>query len=322
MEISGVDFRHMEVFEAVVRNRGFAAAEAELSISASTISNHITALEQRIGTRLCQRGRAGFSLTAKGEKTYALVRRFLRVRREIGESIASVKAEPPAEIRVGMVDSVATDPNCRLADAFRLFKQRMKTVSIVLRQDPPHELQMKVREGEYHCGLGSFPHPVSGLNHVPLYAERHYLYVGRGHPWFNEDNKGLRHEDLTMHDYVRRGYWRTKDYGPFKFGPERGVVTQIEPQLLLILSGGFLGFLPEHLAAPWVERSLLRRVLANTVYYNANHEFISRKSRSLPAAVKQLLECCVEAHKLGDAPLPQARHRLVSRKRGGREVSL
>jgi len=62
MRLSGTDFRLLKVFDAVVRHGGFAAAQTELNVGLSTISNHITALEQRLGFSLCQRGRGGFKL--------------------------------------------------------------------------------------------------------------------------------------------------------------------------------------------------------------------------------------------------------------------
>ncbi len=66
MKFTGSDIRLLRVFEAVVKNGGFTAAQGELNISQSTISNHITALEQRLGVTLHQRGRGGFWLTDKG----------------------------------------------------------------------------------------------------------------------------------------------------------------------------------------------------------------------------------------------------------------
>jgi len=66
MQISGSDIHLLCIFDSVVRNSGFSAAQVELGLSQPTISNHITALEERIGVRLCQRGRRGFLLTEKG----------------------------------------------------------------------------------------------------------------------------------------------------------------------------------------------------------------------------------------------------------------
>ncbi len=57
MKLEGTDICILRVFDTVVRNGGFAATQAELNLSQPTISNHIAAVEQRLGVRLCQRGR-------------------------------------------------------------------------------------------------------------------------------------------------------------------------------------------------------------------------------------------------------------------------
>ena len=77
MKVAGTDLRVLRVFDAVVRHGGFAAAQAELNINQSTISNHITALEERLGVKLCQRGRSGFRLTEKGEIVVEAIERLL-----------------------------------------------------------------------------------------------------------------------------------------------------------------------------------------------------------------------------------------------------
>ena len=58
--LDSVDLRLLRVLVAVVEGRGFAAAQTQLNVGASTISNHMSALETRLGVKLCQRGRAGF----------------------------------------------------------------------------------------------------------------------------------------------------------------------------------------------------------------------------------------------------------------------
>ena len=68
--LSDIDLRLLRVFFAVVLSRGFAAAQRDLGISASNISVHISQLEQRLGVRLCERGRKGFRLTDEGQLIY------------------------------------------------------------------------------------------------------------------------------------------------------------------------------------------------------------------------------------------------------------
>ncbi len=66
------DLRLLRVFQAGVRNEGFASAQDELGISPGTISNHIAQLEGRFGIRLCERGRKGFSLRVCPERSYGI----------------------------------------------------------------------------------------------------------------------------------------------------------------------------------------------------------------------------------------------------------
>src|SRR5687767_15821479 len=68
--VADADLRLLRIFATVVECKGFAVAQAELNLSASSISGYISALEQRLGVRLCTRGRAGFSLTDKGAAIY------------------------------------------------------------------------------------------------------------------------------------------------------------------------------------------------------------------------------------------------------------
>ena len=70
MRLSDIDLRSLEVFIAVVEAQGIANAQALLNRDASTISRQLGQLEERIGLRLCERGRGGFALTGAGEQIY------------------------------------------------------------------------------------------------------------------------------------------------------------------------------------------------------------------------------------------------------------
>ena len=69
-QVSDMDLRLLQVFKAVVECGGMAAAELELNIGISTVSRHVKDLETRLGLVLCRRGRAGFALTAEGQRVY------------------------------------------------------------------------------------------------------------------------------------------------------------------------------------------------------------------------------------------------------------
>jgi LysR family transcriptional regulator, transcriptional activator for bauABCD operon len=67
--VGEIDLRLLRVFMAVADHGGFAAAEVALGKNKSAISMDIANLEARLGSRLCQRGRGGFSLTDEGRRS-------------------------------------------------------------------------------------------------------------------------------------------------------------------------------------------------------------------------------------------------------------
>lgn len=66
--MSGENFRDIHAFLAIVRERSFTRAAAELGVSQSALSHTITGLEQRLGLRLLSRTTRSVSLTEAGER--------------------------------------------------------------------------------------------------------------------------------------------------------------------------------------------------------------------------------------------------------------
>lgn len=298
MRLSRADLRLLQVFDAIVRHGGFAAAEAELNVNVSTISSHMAALEQRLGLRLCQRGRVGFSLTEQGEAVHRAAGRLFQALAEFESEVGGLRGQLTGELRIGLVDSLATDPNCRFPQALAAFRRQAGQVTLTLYQDRPQDLQRKVLDGSYHCGLGSFPHRLSGLDHQPLYDERHFLYVAQSHPLFAEPEASLSLERLGRFATVHRGYWpETGQWGGLAIGQAAATVYEIEPQLMLILSGAFTGLLPDHFAAPWVAQGRLRALLPERLVYRCTMTLITRKGARKSEALRRFLEHCLVAHK-------------------------
>ena len=56
-----LDLKLLRIFQMVVRHNGFSAAQDTLGMTQATISSHMKLLEERLGVRLCARGRAASS---------------------------------------------------------------------------------------------------------------------------------------------------------------------------------------------------------------------------------------------------------------------
>ena len=276
MQLAGTDLRVLRVFDAVVRHGGFAAAQAALNVSQPTISNHITALEQRLGVSVCQRGRTGFRLTEKGEVVFAATQRLLQALDDFSTEVSGLKGQLAGDLKIGIVDCIATDPNSRLQEVISRFSARPNEVRLCLSQEFPQNLQEKILKGDLHLGIGSFPHKIKGLDYTPLYEETHGLYCGHGHHLFDVDDCEIDIESLRDEPIVSRGYWRDEYRKSLGFNNVAAVVYQIEPQLISVMSGHYIGFLPLHYARPWVESGVLRRLAEDAELYVCVFDLILR----------------------------------------------
>lgn len=277
MKTAGTDLTLLRVFDAVVRHGGFAAAQAELNISPSTISNHIRALEDRLGVKLCRRGREGFDLTEQGAVVIEAARRLFQALDDFALEVGDLGQRLVGQLKIGVVDYIATDPKMQLSAAIARFKSQPNSVTFDITEDTPQALQQKVRSGERHFGIGSFPHKAPGLHYEPLYVETHSLYCSDSHPLFAAPPEKLTLRAVLDQPIVSRGYWREEFVRNLGFENIGAVVYQIEPQLILVLSGQYLGFLPDHSAQRWVEAGKLRAISPNSIRYRCSFDLVTRR---------------------------------------------
>ncbi len=66
LSLGDTELRLLRVFASVVQYGGFSSAQTALGMTQATISTHMRHLEDRLGLRLCSRGRSGFLLTDEG----------------------------------------------------------------------------------------------------------------------------------------------------------------------------------------------------------------------------------------------------------------
>ncbi len=277
MQLAGTDIRLLKVFDAVVRHGGFGAAQAELNVGMSTISNHMTALEERLGVALCTRGRGGFRLTEKGALVHVETQRLLRTLEGFSHNVSLLKGQLVGTLRLGVVDAIATDPNNRLHIAIQRFMSAPHDLRLEVRQSSPQELQEQVLKGTLDLAIGSFPHKVAGLGFTPLYSEAHSLYCGASHPLFDIPTADLSLDALRREKIVGRGYWRDRHHSDLGFENITALVYEIEPQLILIRSGAVIGYLPDHFAKAWVAAGALRCLSPVAPEFSVRFDLVARK---------------------------------------------
>ncbi|AQS40764.1 MAG: Transcriptional regulator, LysR family [Candidatus Tokpelaia hoelldobleri] len=284
MKISGSDLHLFRVFDSVVRNNGLSAAQMELSLSQPTISNHLTALEQRLGIKLCERGRRGFMLTEKGRLVHEIGMELLATLDAQAGRLKRLNGTLVGEVRLGVVDCVASDPACPLPDVWAAVAEKAPMIELVMTVMRPNDIGSGLARHTLDIGIGGFDIRLGGLDYAPLYQEDHALYCGRNDPLFAVPEAEITRAVSYRRPWVHRGYWNNRRQRSFQRIEADRIVYDIEAQLLAILSGAYVGLLPVHHAQYYVEKGRLRRLPVQDDDYSADIMLATRNGR-MPRAV-------------------------------------
>jgi len=96
-----MDVMHsMAVFRRVVEAKNFSAVARETNMSQSTVSKHIAALEERLGTKLLNRSTRSLKLTEAGKEYYHHCIRILNDFQEAEASVGKGKIKPTGTLRI------------------------------------------------------------------------------------------------------------------------------------------------------------------------------------------------------------------------------
>jgi LysR family transcriptional regulator, transcriptional activator for bauABCD operon len=279
--VSDVDLRLLRIFQTVINCGGFSAAEIDLGIGRSTISTHIGELEARLGARLCQRGRGGFALTARGKKIYEASLGLMKSLDDFRNEVNADQDTMTGEINIGVVDNIIWDKELRLRNVFREFSGVASNIDLTLYVLSPDEIERRVLDQRLQVGIAPVMHEVAGLTYTYLFDEVNNLYCARGHPLFDRPDSEITTADLIKSQYVKKGYAVNSNLQQANTAMGKRVVGfHVEAFALLILSGCYIGFLPEHYASVWESNGEMRRLLPKR--YEAVVSFASMTARGRP----------------------------------------
>ncbi|TKB12920.1 MAG: LysR family transcriptional regulator [Mesorhizobium sp.] len=296
MKISGSDLHLFRVFESVVRNGGMSAAQMELSLSQPTVSNHLTALEQRLGVKLCERGRRGFSLTDEGRRVYEICTEITGVLEAGSARLSRVRSALAGKVGVGIVDCLTTDPSFRLADAIAELSKAAPEIELDLKIMCPNDITKAVAENEIDIGIGGSDIKVASVQYQIIYQEEHAVFCGSAHPLFCRNDEMITSEECYGHPWVERGYWYGIRRHRFDTAANQ-VAFDIEAQLLMVLSGAYLGVLPIHFARVFEQQGRLRRLPVADEAYSADIEVATRTGEQA-ANVTYVRDAIIRAHRM------------------------
>ncbi len=295
-QLGDADLRLLRMFKSVVECGGMAAAELELNIALSTISRHVRNLETRLGLVLCRRGRSGFALTPEGEQVYEAALGVLSATDAFRTRLHDIHRRLGGDLHIAIFEKTATNPQARIAQAIARFQQQVPSARLHLHVGSIGTIERGVIDGQFQLGIIPEHRSSDLLSYQDLFGETMLLYAGPGHPWFGQARSGLGWDELRQQPLAALGYHSPNMELAHRHRLERSATaTDQESVATLILSGCFVGFLPDHYAAPFVRAGRMVAVSPGLLRYSCRFMAISRqspKASRLTQAFQQTLCDC------------------------------
>lgn len=277
LALGGQDFKLLKVFKAVVEAGGFSAAQNELNVGLAAISKQISDLEIRIGMRLCTRGRDGFHLTEEGRLVYQASIDLFASFDNFRDRLGCAKNELIGDLGVGVIDNTISDDNSPLVAALKILNEQSPKVRLQVQATQLDEVERGVVEGRLVAGIVPVYQKREEFDYFELYDEVSHVYCAAGNPLFNMPDAQISCEVLKNYACINHRYAIHIDKLNFaKYDSYSATATQVEAVALLIKTGRFVGFLPQHYAAAMIDRGEFRAIRPDLISIVTSFSLILR----------------------------------------------
>jgi len=281
----------------VVRCGGFAAAQAALNVSQANISMQMKQLEERLGIRLCHRGRSGFWLTEEGKEVYEACQTLFRSIDEFRSSVGFSSGRAGGRLHISVVDNSVFNSNCRLHETIAEFKKQAVSSEVVIYVVATNEVEQMVFDGSCDVGVGFFPARRQGLDYYPLFTSNMNLYCGPGNSLFERAPEKLTLEEVLAEQHAARGYVSSAQLPNFERKFLVGASSStVEGLVTFILSGRYTAYLPEHYARHWTLNDNIRSILPSRIGYSCLYEMIVKKDRKKGKLLQLFIDTLKSLH--------------------------
>jgi DNA-binding transcriptional LysR family regulator len=252
-------------------------------------------LETRLGLRLCQRGRAGFSVTDAGQQVYEAILQLFTSIEGFRTRVNALHDQLKGDLNIGIADNLVTLPHMKITNSLRQLKLQASDIGINISMMPPNEIEKAVLDGRLNVGVIPRLRKISELEYIPLYEEESCLYCSYHHPLFAMAEQQEVISKVPNYDAVAPAYAQTAatkiQYQGLKTS---STATDREGVAFLIMTGCFIGYLPTHYAAQWVQQGTMKALCADYFHYSTDYAVIHKKNAStnylVDAWIKELLK--------------------------------
>ena len=281
-QLADMDLRLLRVFKAVVEAGGFTAAEIQLNLANSTISNYISDLEKRLDMRLCERGRSGFAVTDQGQIVYTATLELLAAMDQFRNTVNRSHNRILGDLHLGFAEHMLGAHHSCIVRALDRFSELAPDVNVRISTLSSDEVFSALLNHRVDLGITVISQSYPELSTLKLFDEQMLLYCARAHPLFHRDDS-IDPEELLQYRFVEspRLLPGREIHPDNQRWNKQAKAHHQEARATLILSGHYLGYLPQHLVRNWgLEQELKPLLTERYGYTNTFTAFWHAKQRN------------------------------------------
>ena len=217
----------LTVFVRVVDSAGFSAAARRLNMSTTMVSNHVQALEDRLGARLLNRTTRKVSLTEVGKAYYERCTQILADLEQADQIAGALQSTPRGTLRLYTSTHIIRFIGPVVAEFLALYPEASIDLSI-------GERMVDLIEEGFDLAIRTIPSPDSSLIVRQVTRWRHILCCSPDYLAGHEPL--LRLADLQRHNCLRYAFYPFGDEWRFS-GPD-GAPASVRVSGNLVSSSG------------------------------------------------------------------------------------
>jgi DNA-binding transcriptional LysR family regulator len=175
-----MNLKQLEVFIAVAESGSFSKGAERTFLTQSTVSQHISALEEDFGLKLLDRTGKGALPTEAGKLLLLHARRVVTETRATEQALARFAGLEEAQLRIGG----STIPGDYMVPAILpLLQQRFPGLKLTLLHGDSRDILDKLAQDDIEAGIVGSSFEVDGIDFIPTGKDQLAVIVGRGHRW-------------------------------------------------------------------------------------------------------------------------------------------
>lgn len=187
--------------DILLRESNFTRAAKELYISQPYLTQLIKRIEKKLGTKIINRDKPPYSLTAAGQIYYRYLENISFDNQQLSKKLASFTHPRKEIIRIGILESLGT---FLLPEILPNFVRQNPNVGIQLYEDAPRKSEAKLLNGQIDCYIGQTPEALnSGLDVTTNGGERYYVVISPSSPYFQQGKFILNPDDLELKELLK-----------------------------------------------------------------------------------------------------------------------